>query len=240
LLVSTLASLSALESDLLAQTVIGRGAGNRRTAFAFSQPTLVVRIAPHQVPASFGLGTPLDVAPCDAPPELHRSIRSSDVCFPNSRLRLPVLAGSRRCSAKLAPRAKRWALGPITYDRGRGCARTPVFSASACHVHLYFEACDRAGDVLLRRGRRGRPLTPLSPLPLRFSWDLFSRLRVGPPGQEPPRPLLPLLRDQQRLVRSETPSIDRGHFALAELALHRGAGSTVPRAGFCPTLMRGG
>jgi len=69
--VSTLASFSALESDLLAQTVIGHGAGNRRTVFAVSKPTLVVRISPHQVPASFGLGTSLDAAPCDASPDKH-------------------------------------------------------------------------------------------------------------------------------------------------------------------------
>lgn len=63
---------------------------------------------------------------------------------------------------------------------------------------------------------------------------------MGPPGREPPRSVPPLPRDQQRIVRSGAPSIDRGHFAWAKLALRLGAGSTVPRAGFSPTLMRGG
>jgi hypothetical protein len=69
--VSTLASLSALESDLLAQPYYWCGAGYRRTVFAVSPPTLVVRISPYQVPVSFGLGTSRDAASCDTSPDKH-------------------------------------------------------------------------------------------------------------------------------------------------------------------------
>jgi len=41
--VSTLMSLSTHEPDLLANNLYGIIAGNQRTAFAFSRPTLVVR-----------------------------------------------------------------------------------------------------------------------------------------------------------------------------------------------------
>jgi len=56
----------------------------------------------HQVLASFRLGTSRDVAPCSAPPDKHPPTRSSDVCFPNSRLRVPVLARSRCVHATCA------------------------------------------------------------------------------------------------------------------------------------------
>lgn len=49
----------------------------------------------NEVTTSFGLGTSRDAAPCDAAPDKRHSTRPTDVCFPNSRLRAPVLAGSR-------------------------------------------------------------------------------------------------------------------------------------------------
>jgi hypothetical protein len=49
----------------------------------------------NEVTSSFGLGTSLDATPCDAAPDKRHSTRPTDVCFPNSRLRAPVLAGSR-------------------------------------------------------------------------------------------------------------------------------------------------
>jgi len=75
-----------------------------------------------------------------------------------------------------------------------------------------------------------RPMWPTSNVPVASPTPVFvgpvcSRLRVGPPGQKPPRPYLPLLRDQQRLPRSGTSSIDRGLFALAELAFRLGTNS---------------
>lgn len=127
----------------------------------------------------------------------------------------------------------RWVLGPTTLTGGGGAHAHPGLRFGVPHSPL-FEVVDRGGDVIRRRDRCGRPLTSPSLLPLRFSLDLLSRLRVGPPGWELPRPIPPLARDRQWLSRSGTPSIDRCLFALIELALHRGAGSFVPRAGFSP------
>jgi hypothetical protein len=126
------------------------------------------------------------------------------------------------------------------HEPGEGVRTHTRVSALACPIHPCSRLSDRAGDVIRRRGPWDRPLTLPSPLPLRFWWDHLSRLRVGPPGQEPPRPFLPLPRDQQQFLRSGVSSIDRGHFALVRLTLHLGIGSSVPRVGFWPTLMRGG
>lgn len=90
----------------------GFGAEDRRTVFAVSPPNPVVRMT-NGGTASFGLGTSRDVASCETPPDKHRSMRSSDICFPNSRLRVPVLAGSWFRPEGLRPLRKRRALGPF-------------------------------------------------------------------------------------------------------------------------------
>lgn len=49
----------------------------------------------NEVTSSFRLGTFRDATPCNVAPDKRHSTRPTDVCFPNSRLRAPVLAGSR-------------------------------------------------------------------------------------------------------------------------------------------------
>jgi hypothetical protein len=148
-------------------------AGNRRTAFAFSLPTLVVRIfRPNQVPASFGLGTSRDVAPCSAPPEKHPSIRSSDVCFPNSRLRLPVLAGSR-CRPRGLRLARCSGLWDPPHNRGRGCARTPVSPLR----RVPFTSLGGLVTVSGMLSEPTRPMGPTSDTPVASPAPVF----VGPP-----------------------------------------------------------
>lgn len=88
----------------------GFGAEDRRTAFAVSPPSSVVRMT-NGGTASFGLGTSRDVAPCETPPDKHPTIRSSDICFPNSRLRVPVLAGSWHRPESLRTLRKQRTLG---------------------------------------------------------------------------------------------------------------------------------
>jgi hypothetical protein len=152
----------------------------------------------YQVPASFGLGTSRDAAPCSAPPDKHRPIRSSDVCFPNSRLRLPVLAGSRHCPRDLRLVRSNGLWDP-PHDRGRGrtrCVRNLRFGVPHWPLIRGFQPCRGCYPPT-------RPMRPTSSIPVasptRFSLDLFtSRLRVGPPGRELPRPVLPLPREQQR------------------------------------------
>jgi hypothetical protein len=188
---------------------------------------------PNQESASFGLGAHPDDTPCDVPPSKHPSIRSSDVCFPNSRLRLPVLAGSR-CVHETCASCELDGFWDPSVVRGRRCARTPVPPLWRVAFVPDSRLCDWIGDVVHRDSRCNRPLASLSPLPLRFSWDHVSRFRVGPPGQEPPRSSPPLPRDQQRLPRSGMPSVDRGHFAWAKLALHLGAGVHRAASGILP------
>lgn len=147
-------------------------AGNRRTVFAFSPPTLVVRISPNQVPASFGLGTPRDVAPCSAPPEKHQPIRSSDVCFPNSRLRLPVLAGSR-CGPRGFHLARDDGLWDPPRYRGRGCARTPVSPLRRAP----FTSVRGFVTVSGMLSEPTRPMGPTSDTPVASPAPVF----VGPP-----------------------------------------------------------
>jgi hypothetical protein len=122
--VSTLVSLSALESDLLAQPYYWCGAGYRRTVFAVSPPTLVVRISPYQVPVSFGLGTSRDAVSCDTSPDKHhRYVRpmsasqTLDYDYPYS-----LASGTVHETC-----VSRGAMGFGTHhiDRRRGCARTP-------------------------------------------------------------------------------------------------------------------
>lgn len=119
----------------------GFGAEDRRTVFAVSPPNPVVRMT-NGGTASFGLGTSRDVASCETPPDKHRSMRSSDICFPNSRLRVPVLAGSWFVQRACAPCGSEELWGP-SRDQGRGCTRTPDLRFGVSRAPL-FETYDRA------------------------------------------------------------------------------------------------
>lgn len=172
-------------------------------------------VGPNQVQASFRLGTFRDVPSCDDPPEKHRNDPFVRCLLPKLSTTITRTRWFPARSTRLSPRAMRWVLGPTTIP-GEGVRTHTRDSASACPIHLCSRLGDRAGDVIRRRGPWDRPLTLLSPLPLRFWWDHLSRLRVGPPGQEPPRPFPPPLRDQQRIVRSGVPSIDQVPFRVDE------------------------
>jgi hypothetical protein len=196
-------------------------AGNARTVFAFSPPTLVVRKSSYQVPASFRLGTLRDVAPCNAPPEWHPPIRSSDVCFPNSRLRLPVLAGSRHRPRDLRLVRSGGLWGPPR-NRGRGrtrCVRYLRFGVPHWPLIRGVQPC--RGFYPPTRSMRPTSSIPVaSPAPVfvgpfdhAFAWvlpggscrDRSYRCRVNSNGGG----------------RSEMVSIDRGLFASTSLRSSR-------------------
>jgi len=70
--VSTLTSLAARESNLLAKNLVIGDCGKRahRLRLLSADPGRQ-DVGPNQVPVSFGLGTSRDVSPCDAPPDKH-------------------------------------------------------------------------------------------------------------------------------------------------------------------------
>jgi hypothetical protein len=197
---------------------------------------------PNQVLVSFGLGTSRDVAPCDAPPDKHRTSRcvrpmsasqTLDYDYPYS-----LAPGAVRETY-----ASRETMGFGTHHRyrGRGCARTPVFSASACHIRPSIRG------VLPSRGfyPPARPMWPTSDVPVAppapvfvgpvfhaFAWvlpggsrrDRIYRCRVTSNGFLDPERLPSIgAFSRRRSLRSTSAPIP-----------------SVPRAGFCPTLMRVG
>jgi len=96
------------------------------------------------------------------------SIRSSDVCFPNSRLRLPVLAGSQFVRQAYAWRGTA-GFGTHRVAGGGGVHAHPSLRFGVSQAPL-FEAHDRVGDVLHRRDRCDQPLASLSPPSSASSW----------------------------------------------------------------------
>jgi hypothetical protein len=173
-------------------------AGNVRTVFALSPPTLVVR-------NSFLPGTgflqarhlsrrhALQRAAGQAPVRCVRPMSASQTLDYDYPYSLAPGAVHETCASCVA-----MGFGTHHVTGGGDAHAASVFSASECRIGPCFEASDRAGGVIRRRGRCGRPFSSLSRFLLRFWLDLSSRLRVGPPGRETPRPFLPLPREQQR------------------------------------------
>lgn len=86
--------------------------------------------------------------------------------------------------------------GPIAWP-GEGSDHVAhPFSASACRVRPC-GASRSCGACCSPSNRRDQPLTLLSQLLLRFSLGSRPRLRVGPPGREPPRTDLSSSRDRE-------------------------------------------
>lgn len=104
--------------------LIGRGAGYRRTVFAVSLPTLVVRISPYQVPVSFGLGTSRDAASCDASPDKHHRYVRPMSASQTLDYDYPYSLASGTVHETYVSRGA-MGFGTHRVDRRRGCARTP-------------------------------------------------------------------------------------------------------------------
>lgn len=127
-------------------------------------------------------------------------------------------------STTLARCAERCALGHTAWP-GEGAFTAPGLRFGGSHSPL-FEACSRARGCCPRRGRCDRPLTSVSPLPLagfrRTCCHAFAWVLPGGSRQDS--------RCQRRVKgdgahESRTPSIDRGRFAWAGLALRLGLGA---------------
>lgn len=163
------------------------GGGTRRSAHRFRLLSIGPRrqVSLNEAATSFGLGT-------SATHRFATLRRTSTVVDTSDRCLLPKLSNDEHpyslvpgASTRLAPRAERWALGLTAWPGER--AFTCPFSASADRIRLCSRLATAARGCCPRRGRCDRPLTSVSLLSLRFSLDLLSRLRVGPPGREPPR-----------------------------------------------------
>jgi len=174
----------------------------------------------NQVTASFGLGTSRDVTSCDASPDKPPTIRSSDVCFSNSRLRIPVLASSRFVRQACALRG---AIGFGTYRMagGGGVHAHPSLRFGVSQAPL-FEACDRVGDVLRRRDRCDQPLASLSPPSPGCRWTTLHAFAW----------VLPDEGRQDRFVRC---CVNRGGFpdrgCLPSMRCHFASAKLTPRLG---------
>lgn len=184
---STLAGFATHESDLLAKTLIGnRGKSAHRLRPISTDPGRQEIFPPgisflraRHLSRRDALQRPAGQAPTDT---FVRCLLPKLSTTSTRTRQLPVRPRDLR-------RARNDGLWGPPRGRGRGRTRCVRFSASADRIHPWFGARDRAGDVLHRRGRCGLPLSFLSPLPLRFWADHLSRLRVGPPGRESPRPV---------------------------------------------------
>jgi hypothetical protein len=149
-------------------------------------------------------------------------IRSSDVCFPNSRLRLPVLAGSRHCPRDLRL-VRSDGLWDPPHDRGRGRTRcVRVLRFGVLHGPLVRGVQPCRGCYPPTRPMQPTFAIPVASLTPVLVGPFSSRLRVGHPGRELPRPVLPIPREQYRFSRSGTAFIDRCLFASTRLSLHLG------------------
>lgn len=146
-----------------------RCAGALRTAFAFSLPLPVVRIGSQRGHGILPARGPACVAPCDAPPTEHPSMRPTDDCFPNSRLRAPVLAGSQ-CVTRAFARAGAARLWGQAAWLGEGVVTStdPPRRRSAFPLGRA-----RAGRLVPRARHAAEPPASLSQPPLRFSLGCF-------------------------------------------------------------------
>jgi len=163
---------------------------------------------------------PNDAAPCNASPTEHAPMRPIDVCFPNSRLRAPVLAGSRCSPPSLRSERHDGLWGP-PLGRGRRAITSPFHRFRRAAFTLVGWS-GRAGRSSSPRDRCGRPLTRLSLLPLGFRWAVSTPSR-GPSRARAAEDRCPPPRDWRAgtAIRG-APSADRGHFAEAKLSLRPG------------------
>lgn len=147
----------------------------------------------HGSAASFRLFTSRDAPPCSVTPEKQQD--ASDQCLPpkQSRLRVPVLAGSR-CVRHICT----WR-GTTGFGARRVAGETMRFTTL---VSLRWAA----SQVPLLSGMFSSmgPMPPTSDirvaLPRQFSVGL-SRLRASPPGRELPRLVLPPRREAAMVFR---------------------------------------
>jgi hypothetical protein len=149
-------------------------------------------------------------------------IRSSDVCFPNSRLRSPVLAGSRHCPRDLRL-ARSDGFWDPPRDRGRGrtrCVRDLRFGVPHWPLIRGVQPC-REFYPPTRPMRPTSSISVASPAPV--SLDLFGHAFawVLPGGSCRDRSYRCRVNSNGG-VRSEMDSMDRGLFASTRLAPHLG------------------
>lgn len=122
---------------------------------------------PYEVAASFGLGT--RATQRLATFRRTSTFDASDRCLlPKlSRLRAPVLVGSRCGPSGLRPKRRDGFWEPATWPGEEGDHVTLLISALACRIHP-FGVLRTRGTCSFPRDRCGQPLTRLSLLPFRF------------------------------------------------------------------------
>jgi hypothetical protein len=185
-----------------------RTAGCLRTVFALSLPSSVVRIFIQRGNGFLWARYLFDATPCSVTPDKHAPIRPTDVCFPillDYEHPYSLVPGA---SLGLAPEAERRVLGTHRVAGGEERSRrSVVLRFGVPHPPLWGVTSARG---VLFPSRSMRPTSDaLVATPLRFSMGIVPRLRVGPPGLEPPRTTLSLARDcpQERMIRERLLSI---------------------------------